>query len=113
MRKIVILGGVLFLAACGGNPDVAPKVTYGYGAGNGDPVPFNGPAPVYSFGNGLGADMPVAAGQMPTITRAYGADETKNVTEQMSPTTQPQQNFAAPAPTNPHPAIAPATSSHL
>jgi hypothetical protein len=113
MRTMLVLGGVLFLAACGGNPNVPPKVSYGYGAGNGDPIPFSGPAPQYSFGSGLGNGDPVAPSVKPTVSRGYGAEQFAGagVMEQTTPA-QPQQQYAAPSQTQ-HPAIAPATSSHL
>lgn len=111
MRKVMVLGGLVLLAACGGNPNVPPQVTWSYGAGNGDPVP-NAATPRYSFANGLGQDMPVPAGQMPTVSRAYGADGTSGVMEQTAPAS-PNTNYASPAQGTQHPAIAPAQSSHL
>lgn len=111
MRKLLLLSAVLGLAACGGNPDVAPKVTYGYGALS-DGAGYNGPAPKYSFANGLGQDMPVDTSAAPKMSYAYGADGLNNVTEQMTPAQN--QQLAAPAPQPQHPAIAaPAPNSHL
>lgn len=112
MRTMFILGGLCLLAACGGNPNVPPRVTWSYGAGNGDPV-SNSSAVKYSFANGLGKDMPVPADQMPTVSHAYGAEGTHGVTEQMVPAAQAPQRVASPTPPTPHPAITPAPSAHL
>lgn len=106
MRKIWVLGAVLVVAACGGNPNVPPTVTWQYGAGNGDPMPYPGPTPVYSRSYGLGADVPVSMGGKPTVQYGYGAENESGVMVQ-SPAAPAPQRLAAPASD-----ARPATSSH-
>ena len=96
MRKLLAIAGVLSLAACGGNPNVPPTVTMGYGSLS-DGAGYQGPKPVYSFANGVGADVPVKAGTTaPKVSYGYGGDGMSNVTVQTTPEPARQQ-LAAPA----------------
>ena len=97
MRSIFMAAAAVLLASCGGQPDVPPTVTWGYGTGNGDPVAYPGPAPVYSRSYGLGADVPVSAGAAPTVQYGYGADGETGVMVQSTPPAPPAQHVTAPA----------------
>jgi hypothetical protein len=99
MRLTFLLcSSVLLLAGCGGQPDVQPVVSWQYGAGNGDPIPYPGPAPVYSRSYGMGSDVPVSSGQKPGVQYGYGADNESGVMVQMQPSAPASQRVAAPAP---------------
>ena len=77
MRKLFIVTPALFLlAACASNyvPPPPPRVSWSYGAGNGDGVQYPGPAPKYSFSYGAGADVPVNSGAKPTMNFGYGGE---------------------------------------
>jgi hypothetical protein len=102
MRTGVVVIAVLILAGCAGNADVPPKVSWGYGTGNGDPVAYPGPAPVYSRAYGLSADVPVSTGAKPNVQYGYGADNETGVMVQTQPS-QPQR-VAAPTPSTQTPA---------
>ncbi len=99
MRKLIILSPALFLLAACSNyvPDPPPKVSWSYGAGNGDNVPYPGPPPKYSFSYGAGADVPVSNGATPTTSFGYGADGVNGDMVQMT-TPTPNQQVAQPTP---------------
>ena len=111
MRKVLMVGVAgLLMTACAAQPDVPPVVSWSYGAGNGDPVQSQGPAPAYSFANGLGADVPVSSGAKPTVQYGYGAENEQGQMVQMQPSAPASQRVAAPA-ANPSPATAPGSHS--
>lgn len=110
MRKVLMVGVGLFVTACAAQPDVPPVVSWSYGAGNGDPVQSQGPAPTYSFANGLSADVPVNSGAKPTVQYGYGAENEKGMMVQMQPSAPAPQQVAAPA-TPPAQAAAPGRHS--
>jgi len=113
MRQTFLLcSTVLLLAGCGGQPNVPPVVSWQYGAGNGDPIPYQGPAPVYSRAYGMGADVPVNSGQKPTVQYGYGAENESGVMVQMQPSAPATQRVAAPAPAQQQPPQGAAVSSH-
>ena len=97
MRYALMIGTALLLAGCN-NPgwNTPPKVTYGYGAGNGDPIAYPGPAPIYSQAYGM-TDSGASAGQAPKTQFGYGADGMNNVAVQMGTPGAAQQRVAAPA----------------
>jgi hypothetical protein len=110
MRKVLMAGfGGLLVTACAAQPNVPPVVSWSYGAGNGDPVQYQGPAPAYSFANGLGADVPVSSGGKPTVQYGYGAENQQGTMVQMQPSAPASQQVAAPAATG---SPAPAPGSH-
>ena len=111
MRNIVIVGGLLLLAGCGGNPSVPPVVSWSYGAGNGDGVQYPGPAPKYSFADGIGKDVPTDSGFKYTTQYGYGGDSTTGVMVGMAPVDKTQQLAAPAANTVPTPATTPRTHS--
>ncbi len=97
MRKLVMLTPALFLlAACASTANVPPKVSWSYGAGNGDNVPYQGPPPKYSFSYGAGADVPVSSGAHPTMSYGYGGDGVTGDMVQMT-APEPKQQVAQPA----------------
>lgn len=111
MRNTLLLGGVLLLAACGGNPDVPPQVSWQYGAGNGDPVAYQGPAPTYSRAYGVGSDVPVNSGGKMNVQYGYGADNESGVMVQTQPRAPAPTRLAAPAGATQPQAAAPGTHS--
>lgn len=94
LRLIVLTPGLLLLGACVSTANIPPKVSWSYGAGNGDGVQYPGPPPIYSFNYGAGADVPVSSGAHPTMSYAYGADGTTGDAVQM--TAPPKQQMAQP-----------------
>ena len=102
MKKLIVLApGMLLLAACASTANVPPKVSWSYGAGNGDGVQYPGPPPQYSFSYGAGADVPVTSGAKPTMSYGYGGESTTGDMVQMAtptPSTQVAQPTQAPNP---------------
>ncbi len=98
MRKFLIVAAMAALAGCtAADPSAAPtKVSWQYGAGNGDGVSYPGPAPVYKRAYGLEADAVAPPAQDPKVNYAYGADNQTGSMVQTAP--QPTQKVAAPAP---------------
>lgn len=94
-KYLIVLGSGLMLAACGGNPDVAPKVSYSFNPGNGDGVQYQGPAPKISYAYGLGNGDSVQSGQKANIQYGYGAESTTGDMVQMTPAEK--QQLASPA----------------
>ena len=96
MRKLGMLIPSLFmLAACASTANVPPKVSWSYGAGNGDGVQYPGPPPKYSFSYGAGADVPVSNGTTPVTSFGYGAEGVTGDMVQMT-TPAPNQQVAQP-----------------
>ena len=98
MRHLVVAAAVAALAGCTAtDPGAAPtKVSWQYGAGNGDGVSYSGPPPVYKRAYGLGADAVASPAQEPKVSYAYGAENHSGSMVQTAP--QPAQQAAAPAP---------------
>ena len=95
MRWFLIATTAFGLGACsmpGGNYNVPPKVTYGYGLGdNATPA---GPKPNYSFKYGLN-DNTSPDGPKPNYSYGYGADGMTTSSVGMAPPGPAQ--LAAPA----------------
>ena len=99
MRSLVVVAAMAALVGCtAANPGTAPtKVSWAYGAGNGDGVSYPGPAPVYKRAYGLETDAVAPPAQEPKVSYAYGADnQTGGMVRQTLP--QPAQQAASPAP---------------
>lgn len=116
MRGLVIIPAMIALVGCSTvDPSAPAKVSWQYGAGNGDGVSYPGPAPVYKRAYGLGADQVAAPTTTPNVNYGYGADNQTGSMVQVAP--QSSQQVASPAPAqqpaarpNEHPA-APGTHS--
>lgn len=98
MRNLVVVATLATLAGCTAtDPGTAPtKVSWQYGAGNGDGVNYPGPAPVYKRAYGLESDAVAAPTQEPKVNYGYGAENHLGSVVQTVP--QPAQQVAAPAP---------------
>lgn len=99
MRNLVVVAALAALAGCTAtDPGAAPtKVSWQYGAGNGDGVSYAGPPPVYKRAYGVGADAVAPAAQEPKINYAYGAENhSGSMVQQETP--KPAQQVAAPSP---------------
>ncbi len=77
----------------------AQTTSWQYGAGNGDPLPYAGPKPIYKYAYGPGNGDPMKPSGTPQSSFAYGGDNSaKGGMIQMGvPTPQPQQ-MASPTP---------------
>ncbi len=104
MRSFVVVAAMAALVGCTAvDPGTAPtKVSWQYGAGNGDGVSYPGPAPVYKRAYGLDADAVAKPAQEPKVNYAWGA-ENQNGGMVQQDTSKPTQQVAAPAPAQ-HPA---------
>ncbi len=115
MRSFVVIGALVALAGCtAADPSSAPtKVSWQYGAGNGDGVAYPGPAPVYNRAYGWGADQTETPVSKPDLNYAWGADGQSGTMVPANP--QAPQRLAAPAPnpaqTGPGRTAAPGTHS--
>lgn len=98
MRNLVVVAALAALAGCTAtDPGAAPtKVSWAYGAGNGDGVSYPGPAPVYKHAYGVGADAVAPAAQEPKVNYSYGAENHSGSMVGMTPQ-QPAQQAAAPS----------------
>lgn len=99
MRNLVVVAAIAALAGCTAtDPGAAPtKVSWSYGAGNGDGVNYPGPAPVYKRAYGLDLDAVTLPTQEPKVNYSYGAENhSGSMVQQTAP--QPAQQVAAPAP---------------
>ena len=99
MRSFVVVAAMAALVGCTAtDPGSAPtKVSWEYGAGNGDGVAYPGPAPIYKRAYGLEADAVAPPAQEPKVNYAYGAEnQTGGMVQQDGP--KPAQQVAAPAP---------------
>lgn len=107
MRSFIVVAGMMALVGCAAvDPSAPTKVSWEYGAGNGDGVAYPGPAPVYNRSYGWGADQVSAPAQAPVTNYAWGAEnQSGGMVQQTSP--QPAQQVASPAPS---PAPAPNAS---
>ncbi len=110
MRKTLLIGTVLLAAGCSAQPPAPAKVSWSYGAGNGDGVTYAGPKPVFSRGNGLGNGDSVTSGTAPTENYGYGAENASGVMVQTTP--EQRQQVAAPAASTPAPASRTAPGTH-
>ncbi len=116
MRSVVIVSAMVALVGCtAADPSAPAKVSWSYGAGNGDGVSYAGPAPVYKRAYGLESDAVAAPAQEPKVNYGYGAENQTGSMVQDSQ--QPAQQVASPTPAqqpasrpNEHPA-APGTHS--
>lgn len=93
MRKMLLVAPILLLAGAAS----AQNVQWEYGAGNGDPVPYPGPKPIYNFAYGPGNGDSVKSGEAPQTGYAYGGENQTGGMVQMT-TPQPRQQTAAPKP---------------
>lgn len=98
MRKLLVVGAVVAVAACSATPPAAPVVSWQYGAGNGDGVSYSGPAPKYSRAYAPGNGDAVDSGQQVKENYAYGGENASGAMIQTTPATQQPQQQAAPAP---------------
>ena len=97
MRSFVVVAAVAALAGCSAvDPGTAPtKVSWAYGAGNGDGVSYPGPAPVYKRAYGLESDAVAPPAQEPKVNYAYGAEnQSGTMVQQEDP--KAAQHAAAP-----------------
>ena len=96
MRSIVIVSAMVALAGCtAANPSAAPtKVSWQYGAGNGDGVSYPGPTPVYKRAYGLESDAVAAPAQEPKVNYGWGAENQAGGMVQTAP--QSKQQVASP-----------------
>ena len=80
------------------NPGTAPtKVSWQYGAGNGDGVSYPGPAPVFKRAYGLESDAVAPPSQEPKVNYGWGAEnQNGGMVQQTAP--QSAQQVASPAP---------------
>ena len=99
MRTLVVVAALAAVAGCSAtNPAAAPtKVSWQYGAGNGDGVNYSGPAPVYKRAYGVGAAAVAPAAQEPKVNYTYGAENQSGVMVQQE-TPKPNQQAASPTP---------------
>ena len=97
MRRIVIVSAMIALAGCSMETPAPAKVSWQYGAGNGDGVYYPGPAPVYKRAYGLESDAVAPPAQEPKVNYGYGAENQAGTMVQQA-TPQPAQQVAAPAP---------------
>lgn len=97
MRSFVVVAGMMALAGCAAvDPSAPTKVSWEYGAGNGDGVAYPGPAPVYSRSYGWGADQVSAPATAPTVNYSWGAENQTGGMVQTTP--EPARQLASPAP---------------
>ena len=99
MRKFVVVAAMAALVGCTAtDPGAAPtKVSWQYGAGNGDGVNYPGPAPVYKRAYGVGVDAVAPPAQDPKVNYAYGAEnQSGTMVQQDAP--KPAQQVASPTP---------------
>lgn len=103
MRGFVVLSAMVALVGCNAvDPGAAPtKVSWAYGAGNGDGVAYPGPKPVFRRANGLESDAVAPPATEPRVAYGWGAENVTNGTMQVTP--EAQQKVASPAPSQ-HPA---------
>ena len=96
MRKMLLVAPILFLAGAAS----AQTTTWEYGAGNGDPVPYPGPKPIYNYAYGPGnGDSVQSGGTPPKVGYAYGGEnQTGGMVQMTTPAPQPRQQTAAPKP---------------
>lgn len=100
MRSLVIIPAMIALVGCSAvDPSAPAKVSWQYGAGNGDGVSYPGPAPVYQRAYGLGADQATPSATTPNVNYGYGADNQTGSMVQVAPPSPQQQQVASPAPT--------------
>ena len=96
MRKAVIVSALVALAGCSAaDPSTPTKVSWSYGAGNGDGVSYPGPAPVYKRANGLESDAVAPPKQEPKVSYGWGAENQNGGVVQTEP--QSNQRVAAPS----------------
>ena len=98
MRNLVVVAALAALAGCTAtDPGAAPtKVSWQYGAGNGDGESYPGPPPVYKHAYGVGADAVAPATQEPKVNYSYGAENHSGGMVGMTP--QSAQQVATPSP---------------
>ena len=99
MRSFVVVAAAVALAGCTTvDPGTAPtKVSWQYGAGNGDGVSYPGPAPVFKRAYGLESDAVAPPAQEPKVNYGWGAEnQSGGMVQQTTP--QPTQQVASPAP---------------
>lgn len=95
MRKIISAALAMAAALTGASAAFAQTATWQYGAGNGDPVPYQGPKPTYSYAYGPGNGDNIKPGTVPQTGFAYGGDNQKGGMVQMT-APPPAQQSAAP-----------------
>ncbi len=107
MRSFIVIGALVALAGCNAADTTTPtKVSWEYGAGNGDGVAYPGPAPKYSRAYGWGADQVTTPVGQASPKYAWGADGQDGTMVQVVPQA-PKQQLAAPVPVpNPAPTAA-------
>lgn len=98
MRGLIIIPAMIALVGCSTvDPSAPVKVSWQYGAGNGDGVAYPGPAPIYKRAYGLDADEVSPSGATPTVNYGYGAENQTGTMVQVAPPSS--QQVASPAPT--------------
>lgn len=108
MRNVLLLGTVL-MAGCSMQPPSPAKVSWQYGAGNGDGVAYPGPKPIFQRAYGPGNGDGVTSGQAATENYGYGGDGQTSTMVQVAP--ESRQMMAAPTPTATTPQAVPGTHS--
>ena len=97
MRSFVVVVAMAALAGCSTMDSSAPaKVSWQYGAGNGDGVSYPGPAPVYKRAYGLESDAVAPPTQEPKVNYGYGAENQTGSMVQTAPNSA--QQVASPSP---------------
>ncbi len=100
MRSLVTISAMIALVGCSAvDPSAPTKVSWQYGAGNGDGVSYPGPAPIYKRAYGLDADQTSPSATPPTVSYGYGAENQTGSMVQLGP--QAPQQLASPAPAQP------------
>lgn len=96
MRSFVVIAVMMTLVGCAAvDPSAPTKVSWQYGAGNGDGVAYQGPAPIYSRAYGWGADQVSAPAQQPIVNYSWGAEnQSGGMVQQTTP--QAAQQVASP-----------------
>lgn len=101
MRKVLLATAAATLLS---GTAFAQSTTWQYGAGNGDPIPYPGPKPTYSYAYGPGNGDPLKSTGAPQTGLAYGGDNAPKGGMIQMTTPAPQQRMASPAPAQPaHP----------
>ena len=109
MRSVLLLGTIVLVAGCSLQQPAPAKVSWQYGAGNGDSVSYQGPPPVFQRAYGPGNGDGVTSGQTATTGYGYGGDGQTGTMVQFGP--EPKQMMAAPTPTSTTPQAVPGTHS--
>ncbi len=95
MRKTLLAAAAATLLS---GTAFAQTTTWQYGAGNGDPLPYAGPKPTYSYAYGPGNGDPMKPTGTPQSSFAYGGDNADKGSMIQMTTPVPRQRMASPTP---------------